>query len=78
MPQVPGYIEMLGFWHKNRYNNPKIKIMKYESIEQRKQTNKALIHNNIEAFLFVTTETILKHLHDLSYLVYMSHVPGVT
>ena len=53
MPQVPSYIEILGFWHKSRYNNPKIKIMKYESIEQRKQTTKALIHNNIEAFLFL-------------------------
>lgn len=29
--------------------------------EQRKLTTKALIHNNIKAFLFVVTETILKH-----------------
>jgi hypothetical protein len=35
----------------------------------------ALIHNNIEAYLFVTSETILKHLHDLSYLIYMSQGP---
>ena len=40
------------------------------------QTQKALIHNNIEAFLFVTTETILKHFCDISYYVYMSQVPG--
>jgi hypothetical protein len=33
------------------------------------QTQKALIYNNIEALLFVITETILKHLYDLSYLI---------
>ena len=30
------------------------------------QTNKALMHYNIEAFLFVTTETWVKHFHHLS------------
>ncbi len=31
-----------------------------------------MIYNNIEAFLFVITETILKHLHDSGFLDYMS------
>ena len=41
------------------------------------KTIKALIHKNIEAFLFVTvtTETILKQSDHLSYLVIMSQVP---
>jgi hypothetical protein len=46
--------------------------------EQHKQTLKALIHNNIEAFMFVTTETILKHFLGRSYYVYMYQVPGIS
>jgi hypothetical protein len=41
------------------------------------KTTKALIHKYIEAFLFATTETILKHFNDLGYYVYISQVPRV-
>jgi hypothetical protein len=46
-------------------------------VGQQKQTYKALIHNNIKAFIFVPTETILKHLYDLIYLVYMFEIPEI-
>jgi hypothetical protein len=39
-------------------------------------TSKALTNNNIKVFLFVITETILKHFLVLSYCVNMSQVPG--
>ena len=50
-----------------------VEIVRAQPGEQ-KQTQRALMHNDIKAFLFVPTETILKHLHDLCYYVLL--VPG--